>query len=163
MNSSSATNAHDPLKFYLDKSHPEAWKAIGALSVASAKAARQAGLDREIVELICLRVSQINGCAYCLNVHTQRALRAGVSDQRLALLPAWEDSDVYSEVERAALFLAEAVTRLPSSEDRDFAQQVSAGVLTDDQFGAVQWLAITMNATNRISIMSHHPVPRADW
>ncbi|WP_129658935.1 carboxymuconolactone decarboxylase family protein [Rothia uropygialis] len=152
--------AHDPLGFYLDKADPGAWKAIGALSAASAESARTAGLDRQLVELISVRVSQINGCAYCLNLHSQRAKKAGVSEQRLSLLPAWQDTEAYTDQEKAALYLAETVTLLPEGEDRDFAQLLSAGSLTDAQYSAVQWLAITMNATNRISIMSHHPVPR---
>lgn len=85
-------------------------------------------------------------------------MRAGVSPQRLGLLPAWQDAGVYTEQEKAALRLAEAVTTLPDAEDRDFAQMISHGQLTDEQFAAVHWLAIVMNVTNRVSIMSHHPV-----
>lgn len=148
----------DPLKFYLDKSNDEAWRAVGALSSAAEAQATSSGLDKELIELVCLRVSQINGCAFCLNAHTRRAVRAGVSPQRLGLLPAWQDAGVYSEQEKAALRLAEAVTTLPDAEERDFAQMISHGQLTDEQFAAVHWLAIVMNVTNRVSIMSHHPV-----
>ncbi|GAA1352027.1 carboxymuconolactone decarboxylase family protein [Falsarthrobacter nasiphocae] len=151
------------LSYYLDKSNPAAWKAIGALSKAAGDDARAAGLSPELVELVCLRVSQINGCAYCLHVHTKKAIAAGVSDQRRALLAAWEESDLYSDVEKAALRLAEAVTTLHPAEDRDFAQIFGYSFLTPQQYGAVQWLAITMNATNRISILSHHPVPAESY
>lgn len=151
-------DSYNPLKYFLDKSSPASWKAIGALSQAAGADAREAGLGEELIELINLRISQINGCTYCLNVHTERALKIGISEQRRALLPAWEDAAVYSDKEKAALRLAEAVTDLPSAEERDFAQIFAKSFLTDAEFGAVQWLAITMNATNRISIMSHHPV-----
>ncbi|CAL8900236.1 Carboxymuconolactone decarboxylase family protein [Kocuria varians] len=160
MRGMSTDTPQDPLHFYLDKSNPAAWKAIGALSNAAKEQAQQAGLDPQLVELVMLRVSQINGCSYCLDVHTKRAVKAGVSDQRRGLLPTWEDAAVYSEQEKAALALAETVTRLPGPEDRDACQVVSHGALTDEQYSAVQWLAITINTTNRISIMSHHPVRR---
>ncbi|ORC16033.1 carboxymuconolactone decarboxylase [Rothia nasimurium] len=144
-------------EFYLDKSDPAAWAAFGALSKQAGDSARTAGLDDQLIELVCLRVSQINGCAYCLKLHTRRAIKAGVSDARRALVSAWEESSEYSLTEKAALFLAETVTQLPCAEDRSFAQTYARGVLTDDQYSAVQWLAITMNAANRISIMSQHP------
>lgn len=148
----------DPLAFYLDKSDPASWKAVGGLSAAAMTAAQDAGLDDQLVELVNLRVSQLNGCAYCLDVHTRRATAAGLEAQRLGLLAAWEDADVYTARERAALRLAETVTRLPDGEDRDAAMLLTHADLTDAQFSAVQWLAITMNVTNRISVLSHHPV-----
>ncbi|GGH66963.1 carboxymuconolactone decarboxylase family protein [Rothia aerolata] len=148
----------DPLHFYLDKSDPSAWKAVGALSTAAKASAQAAGLSDQLIELVFLRVSQINGCSYCLNVHSKRATRAGVNAQRQALLAAWEETDVYTDQEKAALYLAETVTELPAKDERDFAQLFTHGALTDEQYGAVQWLAIVMNVTNRISIMSNHPV-----
>ncbi len=151
----------DPLSFYLDKSDPAAWKAVGRLSVAAEDAAVKAGLDTQLVELVNLRISQINGCAYCLEVHTRKALDAGLDSQRLGVLAAWRDAEaLYSETERAALDLAETVTTLPDQEDQQVSQMMSHHVLTDAQYSAVQWLAITMNVTNRVSILSHHPVRR---
>ncbi|QCU78800.1 carboxymuconolactone decarboxylase family protein [Citricoccus sp. SGAir0253] len=161
MSTTERAERQDPLSFYLDKSGPAAWKAVGGLSTAAKEAARAAGLDDQLVELVNLRVSQINGCAYCLHVHTRRAIEVGLDDQRRGLVAAWEDADVYSEQEKAALALAEVVTTLPGTEDRDATQMLSHAVLTDEQYSAVQWLAITMNVTNRISILSHHPVRRA--
>lgn len=153
----------DALQFYLDKSNPEAWKAIGALSKAVREQAQASGLDNQLIELVMLRASQINQCTYCLDVHTKKAIAAGVSDQRRGLLSAWQDAEeVYTEIEQAALALTETVTGLPSREDRDACQVVSKAVLTDEQYSAIQWLAITINTTNRISIMSHHPVRPAN-
>lgn len=151
----------DPLAFYLDKASPGAWRSIGALVSAVGADARDAGLDPRLVELVNLRVSQINGCAYCLDVHTRRAVELGETPQRLGLLAAWKDATVYTEQERAALCLAEAVTRPDAVEDRDASQLLAYRQLTDAQYAAVQWLAIAMNATNRISILSHHPVRRS--
>ncbi|MFC4430954.1 carboxymuconolactone decarboxylase family protein [Citricoccus alkalitolerans] len=128
----------DPLAFYLDKSDPAAWKAVGGLALAAKNAARKAGLDDQLVELVNLRISQINGCAYCLEVHTRQGIDAGLDSQRLGLLAAWREAE----------------------EDQHVSQLMSHHVLTDEQYSAVQWLAITMNVTNRISILSHHPVRR---
>lgn len=149
----------DPLSFYLDKSDPVAWKAVGQLAAAATASAREAGLDDQLIELVNLRVSQINGCAYCLDVHLPRAEQAGVTAQRLGVLAAWREAEqLFTESERAALDLAEAVTRLPEQESLHVSQLMAASVLSDAQYSAVQWLAMTMNLTNRISILSHHPV-----
>jgi AhpD family alkylhydroperoxidase len=151
----------DPLRFYLDKASPKVWEAMTGLRKSVTAFAEQAGLDAELVELVSLRVSQINGCAYCLDIHTRLAQKAGLSAQRMNLLPAWEEAgDVYTAQERAALSLAETATRLPGQEDQQVAQMLAHADLTDEQFAAVQWIAVTMNATNRISILSHHPVTR---
>lgn len=116
-------------------------------------------IDPQLKHLVKLRVSQINGCAYCLHVHTQKGIEAGLDDQRRGLVSVWREAEqVYSEQERAALELAEAVTQLPELEELQVAQLSSGAVLSPEQYSAVQWLAITMNVTNRISILSHHPV-----
>lgn len=154
------TGRQDPLAFYLDKSDPGSWKAVGALSLAATAGAVAAGLDHQLIELVNLRVSQINGCAYCLHVHTRKAIEAGLDDQRRGLVAAWQDAAIYTDQEKAALALAEMITTLPNAEDRDATQLLSHGVLTDEQYSAVHWLAMTMNLTNRISILSHHPVRR---
>lgn len=156
-----ADDREDPLRFYLDKASPEVWDAMTGLRKAVAAYAEDAELDAELVELISLRISQINGCAYCLDIHTRLAEKAGLSAQRMALLPAWEEAgDVYTPQERAALRLAETATRLPETEEQQVAQMMAHGDLTDRQYAAVQWIAVTMNATNRISILSHHPVKK---
>ncbi len=150
---------HDPLQFYLDKSNPVAWKVVGQLSKAVGDDARAAGLSEELIELVNLRVSQLNGCAFCLDLHTRYAVKAGVSDQRRGTLSAWwEAEQLYTAQERAALLLAERVTTIEDIESVQAAQLISSGELTQEQYAAVQWLAMTMNLTNRISILSHHPV-----
>src|SRR5699024_12530024 len=102
---------HDPLQFYLDKSNPEAWKAVGQLSKVVGDDARAAGLSEELIELVNLRVSQLNGCAFCLDLHTRFAVKAVVSDQRRGTLYAWwEAEQLYTAQERAALLLTEIVT-----------------------------------------------------
>ncbi|MFF2126616.1 carboxymuconolactone decarboxylase family protein [Streptomyces olivochromogenes] len=145
-------------RIFIDKQSPKAYHALVQTSEAVRATAADAGLDRTVVELINLRVSQINGCAYCLNVHTRAALRAGETAQRLGVLAAWRDTELFTLVERAALALAEATTEPTDAAAQGTAWAGARDVLTDDQISAVIWVAITINAFNRVSIMSKHPV-----
>lgn len=143
---------------YLDKAAPEAWKAAGAYSQAIAKAAADGGLLPTEGELIKIRASQLNGCAFCLDLHTREAREAGVPQQQIDLLPAWRETTLYSERERAALAIAEAATQLPLSEEAQADLYGAREVLGDDAFVAAEWVAATINLFNRISILSEHPV-----
>jgi AhpD family alkylhydroperoxidase len=145
-------------RIFIDKQSPKAYHALVQTSEAVRATAADAGLDRAVVELINLRVSQINGCAYCLNVHTRAALRAGETAQRLGVLAAWRDTELFTPAERAALALAEATTEPTDAAAQETAWTGARDVLTDDQISAVIWVAITINAFNRVSIMSKHPV-----
>ena len=84
--------------------------------------------------------------------------QTGESPQRLAVLPAWRDTALFTDRERAALALAESITELPDQRSREHEEGYARRHLTADEFSAVSWLAITMNAFNRVSITSHHPV-----
>ncbi len=143
---------------FLDKAQPASYKAAAGLSDQVGAAAEAAGLDRRFVELINLRVSQVNGCAYCLDLHHRRAIEAGESERRIAVLDAWQETALFDERERAALQLAESITRLPEPLERAYVEDHARAVLGDEAYSAVAWVAITMNAFNRISITSHHPV-----
>ncbi|MFF2427296.1 carboxymuconolactone decarboxylase family protein [Streptomyces mirabilis] len=145
-------------RIFIDKQSPKAYHALVQTSEAVRATAADAGFDRTVVELINLRVSQINGCAYCLNVHTRAALRAGETAQRLGVLAAWRDTELFTPAERAALALAEATTEPTDAAAQETAWTGARDVLTDDQISAVIWVAITINAFNRVSIMSKHPV-----
>ena len=79
--------------------------------------ARSSGLDHALLELVKTRVSQINGCAFCLDMHSKDARARGETEQRLYLLPAWRDAPCYSERERAALAWTEAVTGIATTHD----------------------------------------------
>ncbi|MFF2513968.1 carboxymuconolactone decarboxylase family protein [Streptomyces sp. NPDC058086] len=145
-------------RIFIDKQSPKAYHALVQTSEAVRATAADAGLDRTVVELINLRVSQINGCAYCLNVHTRAALHAGETAQRLGVLAAWRDTELFTPAERAALALAEATTEPTDAAAQEAAWAAARDTLTDDQISAVIWVAITINAFNRVSIMSKHPV-----
>ncbi|MFJ2238270.1 carboxymuconolactone decarboxylase family protein [Streptomyces sp. NPDC087859] len=146
------------MRIFIDKQSPKAFHALRQTAEAVRTVAAEAGLDRTAVELINLRVSQINGCAYCLDTHTRAALRAGESTQRLGVLAAWRDTEVFSPIERAALALAEATTEPTDAVAQESAYEAARQALTDDQISAAIWVAVTINAFNRVSIMSKHPV-----
>ncbi|MFB7733542.1 carboxymuconolactone decarboxylase family protein [Streptomyces sp. NPDC056112] len=145
-------------RIFIDKQSPTAYRALVQTAEAVRTVATEAGLERTLVELVNLRVSQINGCAYCLNVHTRAAVRAGETTQRIGVLAAWRDTELFTPDERAALALAEATTDPGDAALQETAYDTAREVLTDDQISAVIWAAVTINAFNRVSIMSKHPV-----
>ncbi|MFZ3454556.1 carboxymuconolactone decarboxylase family protein [Arthrobacter sp. 7Tela_A1] len=145
-------------KVFIDKQHRAVYSALASTAAAVRTAAAEAGLDRIVMELVNLRVSQLNGCAYCLDLHTRQALEAGETPQRLAVLPAWRDTALFDDTERAALGLAEALTHLPDGEQRGEVFEKYQALLSPGQFSVLSWAVVTMNAFNRVSIISGHPV-----
>jgi AhpD family alkylhydroperoxidase len=148
----------DTQHIHIDKQSPEAYQALVGVSTAVARTAHNAGLPRALVELVNVRVSQINGCPSCLEVHNRRAVTAGVTDKQLATLSVWRDTELFDEHQQAALRLAEITTALPDHDtaEREYAR--ARKVFTDDQLSAVIWVATAINAFNRVSILSRHPV-----
>ncbi|MEU1672333.1 carboxymuconolactone decarboxylase family protein [Streptomyces roseifaciens] len=149
---------NDPQRVNIGKQHPAAYKALTTLWSEVEAAAAAAGLDPLLVELLKIRVSQINGCAFCLRMHTRDALKKGENSDRIAVLPGWEETGYFSETEQAALRLVEAVTRVSDGHVSDEDYNAAAAVLTADQVSAVAWLATVMNAFNRVAITSRYPV-----
>ena len=158
MNESAAAQHPSTRSVFLDKEHPAAWRALNGLGLKAKEAAEDAGVGRTLIELLNVRISQINGCAYCLDLHVGDAVKNGESTQRLAVLPAWRDTDLFTEQERAALALAEAITNISDASAREHEGAAARKHLTDGEFSAISWLVITMNAFNRVSIVSQHPV-----
>ncbi|HEY3466296.1 MAG TPA: carboxymuconolactone decarboxylase family protein [Amycolatopsis sp.] len=142
----------------INKQHPQAYQALIALSAEADKAAAGAGLDPLLVELVRIRASQLNGCAFCLRMHTGDALKKGENPDRIAVLPAWEETGYFSETDRAALRLTEAITLVPDGHVSDEDYAAAAEVLTDDQISAVAWLTTVINAFNRVAITSRYRV-----
>lgn len=142
----------------VNKQHPTEYQALIALSAQAESSAAAAGLDPLLVELLKIRTSQINGCAFCLRMHTRDALKLGENPDRIAVLPAWEETGYYSETDRAALRLAEAITRVSDGHVSDEDYGFAAAALTAEQISAVTWLVTVMNAFNRIAITSRYRV-----
>ena len=147
----------------IDKQTPAAYKAMVKVAGKIAAAAEAAGLSRAVMELVNMHCSQINGCAFCLTVHREDAIAAGLTAQQLAVLPAWRDApNLYTDEMRAALELAEIVTTLPDHHTADCAYERAADILDADQISVVIWGATSINAFNRVSILSRynvHPRP----
>jgi AhpD family alkylhydroperoxidase len=124
------------------------------------KAAADAGLDQRLIELVKIRSSMLNGCAFCLDLHTRATRKLGESERRIYLLGAWREADLYSEQERAALALTDAMTRLPETQDvPDEVYAQATAVFTEDQYRAVAWAITVINAFNRLSVTSRKPLP----
>lgn len=141
---------------HLDRVHKEVYKQLVRSAVASREASTAAGLDEGLLELVNVRVSQINGCAACLATHVPAARKAGVSQRRLDLLPAWRELDAFGEQERAALRLAETLTRLDDTRERAAAAEEASACFDSDQLAALEWTIVLINSFNRVSIASHH-------
>ncbi|MCX2731074.1 carboxymuconolactone decarboxylase family protein [Saccharopolyspora sp. NFXS83] len=149
-----------PEQVFIDKRTPTVFKAMNATAAEVTAQARDLGLERVLLELVNIRASQLNGCAFCLDLHTRRALEAGETTQRLAVLPGWRDTDLFTARERAALELAEAVTLVADRHPGEAGRARAREALSDDEISLVIWAAIAINAFNRVSILSGHPVRR---
>lgn len=147
-----------PRRVYLDKQTPSVYKALLATATEIRARAADVGLPRSTLELVNIRVSQINRCLFCLDMHSRQALEAGETGQRLAVLPAWREASLFTEQERAALDLAEAVTTVAGEHLGDEEYVRARQALSDDETSLVIWAAVTINAFNRVSILSAHPV-----
>jgi AhpD family alkylhydroperoxidase len=118
---------------------------------------QQSSLPRSVQELVSLRASQINGCGWCIDMHTKEAAAAGETAVRLNLVAAWRESTVFSEAEQAALAFAEEGTRLADAyqgvSDETWAQVRKH--YDDDQVAALIGLVALINAANRLAVIVH--------
>lgn len=132
-------------------------KAIEAM-IGIEKYLVQSGIDKKLYELIKTRASQINGCAHCLNMHTRDALKIGETAQRLFLLDAWEETELYSPKERAALELTEVVTLISDGPVPDEVYNRAAAVFSEKELAAVIMAIVVINGWNRIAITTRSPL-----
>jgi len=147
---------------HMDKALPDAWKAATAFAAAVSNETTQHGLTLAESEIIKVRVSQLNECVFCLDLHSRQARKLGVPQQKLDLLPAWREATLFSSRETALLAVAETTTELPLSENSKADLIAARSVLGDETFVSAEWVATTINFFNRISILSEHPVRARD-
>ncbi len=133
---------------------PEAYRAMQSLE----KYITQSGLDRNLYELIKTRASQLNGCAYCINMHTRDALKLGETAQRLFLLDAWRETELFTEKEQAVLALTEAMTLITEEHVADEVYDRAASHLSQRELAAVIMAVVTINGWNRIAITTRKPL-----
>jgi uncharacterized peroxidase-related enzyme len=131
------------------------YKSLQAVSVASA----HSSIGRQLVELVQTRVSQINGCAYCLDMHARELRKGGESWKRLNVLSAWRETTFFTPKEQAALAWAESLTRLPDGHaDRDAEFAALQAHFSDQEIVELTWAIAAINAWNRMAISMHQPV-----
>jgi len=118
--------------------------------------------DPKLLTLVKVRVSQINGCAYCLHMHRHEALKLGESEDRLLLLDAWHESHLYTERERAALAWAESLTRITKTHAPDETYEEVRGLFSPDELLALSIGIAMINAWNRLAIgfRQQHPADK---
>jgi len=138
----------------IEQSKPEAWKAMYHLSTVLNKS----GLSPIQKHLISMRTSQINSCAFCLNMHTKEALLSGETQQRLFLLSAWRETNLFTEEEKAILSMVEEVTLISQHGVSDTAYQQAEKFFTQETIGEIIMLIVLMNAWNRIAISTQLPL-----
>lgn len=141
----------------LGKQAPKSYEALTTLSTRTEEDAAAAGLDKKLIELVKIRSSQLNGCAFCLRMHVRDAMSAGETSDRLAVVAAWWESQYFTPAEQAALLIAEQVTGI-GDQHATSRPALDSAALTEQQIAAVTWVAISINAWNRVSIVSHYPV-----
>ncbi|MCP5321003.1 MAG: carboxymuconolactone decarboxylase family protein [Pseudomonadales bacterium] len=142
----------------LGKSAPALYQAVVELDRLASAALDRAGIAAGLSHLLRLRASQINQCAFCIRLHTRDALASGETADRVAVLPAWKETGYFSAKERAALELVERITLIADKQLPDAIYQQAATELSKEEISAVEWLAVIINAWNRIAIASHYSV-----
>ena len=127
-------------------------RAMAALDRAATKELDSAGLDPGLRELVRIRASQLNGCAYCIDMHTKDARAAGETEQRLYALPAWRETPFFTSRERGALAFTESVTLLASTHVPEADYEAIAKEFGPAEIGALVALLVAINAWNRIGV-----------
>jgi AhpD family alkylhydroperoxidase len=130
------------------KVSPAVLKAMFGLQAA----VEQSGLEHSLLHLVEMRASQINGCAYCLDMHSKEALAQGESDQRLFLLDAWRETSLYSKRERAALLWCETLTLISERGAPDDVYEEVRKEFSDEELVALSLAIVTINSWNRLMV-----------
>lgn len=137
---------------------PDGMKALGGVHVYVAKS----GLPRDLIDLVYLRVSLINGCAYCVDMHTRDLIKGGMKIEKIALVPVWDEAeDFFTEKERAALLWAETITNISRTHAPEADYKIAAAQFNEKQLADLTIAISLMNAYNRIAIGFHRgPEPQ---
>jgi AhpD family alkylhydroperoxidase len=140
----------------VDYSHvfPAAMKAMSGLE----EAVHQSNLELELLELVKLRASQVNGCAYCVDMHTKDARAMGEDQQRLHLVAVWREAPGFTARERAALAWCESLTRLPENDVPGSLYDEVAGCFSPEEIVALTLAVVAINGWNRFAISLRSPV-----
>ena len=138
----------------IEQAQPQAYKALYGLAVILSKST----LSPIQKHLIKVRVSQINSCAFCLNMHTKEALKVGETQQRLFVLSAWKETDLFTPEEKALLALTEEVTLIHKDGVSDATYKQAEQYFTAEAISDIIMSVIVMSAWNRIAVSTHLPI-----
>src|ERR671912_515695 len=130
---------------------------LGRAMLALSREVETSGLERRLYELVKIRASQMNGCAYCLDMHTKDARAAGETEQRIYALNAWRETPFFSDRERAALEWAEAITWVTDGHVPDDVYGRVRGHFDEPELVALTFAAVAINAFNRLAIAFRVP------
>jgi AhpD family alkylhydroperoxidase len=148
-----------PARLDFDAHAAEFSRAMGHLDRVATKELDRVGFDPRLRELVRIRASQLNGCAYCIDMHTKDARAIGETEQRLYGLAAWAETPYFTARERAALEFTEAVTLLAGEHVPASAYDAVAAEFSADEVAALLSLIVTINAWNTIAVSSRAWVP----
>jgi AhpD family alkylhydroperoxidase len=146
-------------RVHLSRSAPEAYRALRDFSTTVGRIAADAGIDARLLEVVQIHASQLNGCAYCVRIHVERAVAAGLDADVIAQIATWRESGVFTDRERAALELAESYTFIHEEGIPDAVYDHVGGILSEEEYVALSWVLVSINAFNRVAIAGRYPVP----
>ena len=149
-------------RVHLSRSAPPAYQALAAFSKSVGGIAADGGIDERLKELVQIHTSQLNGCAYCVRVHVERAVKAGITADVIAQLPVWRESGVFSDRERAGLELAESFAFIHEEGVPDDVYDRVGAILSEKEYVALSWILVSINAFNRVAIAGRYSVPPRD-
>ena len=135
------------------------YRAVAHLDKAATRQLDKVDFDPRLRELVRIRASQLNGCAFCIDMHTKDARAIGETEQRIYALPAWRETPFFSERERAALAFTETVTLLADNHVPTEAYEAVAAQFGADEVAALISLIVTINAWNMLSVSTRAWVP----
>ena len=130
---------------------------LGKAMLALQREVETSGLEHSLMELVKIRASQINGCAYCLDMHTKDARALGETEQRIYALSAWREAPFFSERERAALEWTEALTRIAVDHVPDAVYEAVKPHFTEAELVALTFVLVAINGWNRLAISFRAP------
>jgi AhpD family alkylhydroperoxidase len=148
-----------PVRLDIDTAAPRFSRAMASLDAAATAELDRVGIETPLRELVRIRASQVNGCAYCVSTHTTDARAAGVSEGRLTAVPVWRESPFFTARERAALEFTETVTRLSETHVPQEAWVAAEAEFTAAELGALVALIVTINAWNALAVTTRAWTP----
>ena len=154
-----APHVGTPIRLAVDELAPHLNRAMNALD----KAAHNVSLETGLVELVKMRASQLNGCAYCVDLHARNATQSGESERRLNSLAVWREAPFFTARERAALALTEAATKLTDGPVSDEVFAAAAAEFAEVELAELIWVIAVINAWNRLGATARPwPLPDLD-